>query len=399
MLKIADYLDLVVPYLSPTLVPAAAIAFMRSVTGQFPAALTRCFWIECRLGGDASTADFTFSVTRPERDVFFKPGRQRGFDPSLLHHPLWRRLAEFYQAWGDPASSLYHNVLQTYLEFDQQGTGEPLYRPGFYFGSTEIPPARPEPTQNFDWIYDTALPLISSADLSSIDAETLRLSISSLPAGGYIYPIGVFLAREDACLRICVSGIPPDGILPYLRSIGYSEDLTEVGSWVSAVSPLAEIHLAFDISEGIGPKIGFECRQYASSFSAQPGKEAAFYDFLCSRGCCTHEEKEALLRFPGFMDSRSPDQAWFDLSLPDGGEPHSGLVSTIRRDVSHIKLVFQPGLPVAAKAYLQLVHDWLPPADALRHGLIYKARQKQAASILDASQSRTTMTEGRQPAA
>lgn len=383
MLKIVDYLDLAIPHLSPALVPTPSLAMMRPVAEAFPAALTRCFGIECRLGDRATTADFAFSITPSERDIFFGDQNQRGFDPSLLQHPLWKRIVEFLRVWADPASALHTNVLQTSVEFDLDGAGDPLHRPGFFFGSKEIPPARPGPSHHFNWLYQTALPMIAGVDLPRPVEENLQRCIACLPPGGYVFALGAFSAREIPHLRICVSGISSDHIAAYLQEIGYPASLTEIREMVTVLSPLAHMDLALDLGEGIGAKMGFECWHDDSSPIDLPRKEAAFFDYLLGAGLCTAEEREALLGFPGFMDSRAAlPQHWFDVSQPDGGEPHPGSVSTIRRDVSHIKLVFQPGMPVSAKAYLQMVHEWLPPTLATRHALVYMAREKQTAHLL-----------------
>jgi len=179
-----------------------------------------------------------------------------------------------------------------------------------------------------------------------------------------------------------VAGIPPAQIIPYLNEIGYPADLQEVSQAIIGLFPRAQLHLALDICEGIGDKIGFECKLDGESYRGQAEREAAFLDYLQLINCCTPQQKEALLRYPGFMDFRTTAKNRLECLKDDGGESHSGLIRTIRRDISHIKLTFQPGKPISAKAYLRAVYDWLSQLEAMRNELIYLARTKEYAHQL-----------------
>jgi hypothetical protein len=100
---------------------------------------------------------------------------------------------------------------------------------------------------------------------------------------------------------------------------------------------------------------------------------------LCSLGLCDAPRRDAILRLPGYADSRALSTG---LLAPE--EDHNMLPDTIltqRRDLSHVKIVYQPGKPFVSKAYLRVVQQHMPALNAARYALAYQAREKVTEKI------------------
>jgi hypothetical protein len=122
------------------------------------------------------------------------------------------------------------------------------------------------------------------------------------------------------------------------------------------------VSLNIDVGETVGRKIGFEC--YFDG-NRQPRREPrwnTFLDSLVRSGLCTADKREALLAYPGYADEDADGVPW-----PTALRRASQLLgrrslSTLVRSPHHIKIVYRPGEPLEAKAYLAGNHHWHTPA-------------------------------------
>ncbi len=148
--------------------------------------------------------------------------------------------------------------------------------------------------------------------------------------------------RPDAGVRICVAGLSDADIVQLVTALGWGGSAAELSDLLFEVrdvrsdAPLPGVSmLHLDFHDRIAPAIGLEY-----SFSRKPqfgGRlhEIRFLDHLIGRGLCSATQASALGSWPGGM------------TIQRGHE--RGLV--LRR-VNHIKLVYEPGFPLQAKAYL-----------------------------------------------
>ncbi len=390
MITLTDYLDSALPEIQPELIPLEQHESMRFAANGFPAQLMRCFDLECRLGSNPSPTDLLFCVTRSEREMLAADAAFLLQNSAVRAQLLWQHIRSFIQYWADPTSQLHDKVIMLWFEFDlPTGAGDmvqsSLSAPGFFFGSKEFPPQcigdGIQQTNRADsWVYDTALPLLSGSALPREIETNLRRVSANLPDGAHIYQIGIFYARAVPHLRVCITAIQPEIILPYLRSIGYSADLSGLEAVISEISPLCQIHLDIDVSETIGPKVGLECTQDRSRNDLLDEKNAHLLSLLHHYDLCTPEKASALLAFPGV--ERLPS-AFRELHRSQKVGAQSG--PALLRDVSHLKIVYQPGQPLEAKAYLQFNHVWLDDFALVANKLSFAARERAARQALQRS--------------
>jgi hypothetical protein len=168
------------------------------------------------------------------------------------------------------------------------------------------------------------------------------------------------LSRVFQGVRLYLAGVRLDSIPTYLDAIGWQGDRSEVRDLLPWLSPFFEkVELALDVGEAILPRVGMECHVFGSSLPAAKAKWSAFLDVLVARGLCLPSKRDALLAWMGHAHARTLDGPWpADLrrrALAFGPD----VSSVLTRTINHIKVVYQPGRPLEAKAYFNLLETWL----------------------------------------
>jgi hypothetical protein len=376
MITLADLLEYILPGVQPALIPPWHHRALREAAALFPAALARYHMLECRLGSEQPATDFPFCITQAERDALAGPGAFSLLDPAILDLPLWQNIRRFIAAWADPESEIYQKILMLWFEFDLDealaSSTSPLAAPGFFFGSREFPT---DPSAVEDaWFFETALPLFIGGPPHPDQESVLRRILACLPRGAHLFQMGGFLARPSPLLRVCLTGIDPEEMLPYLRAVGYPSDLAGLEKVIAGLAPLCRIYLNLDVSTQIGEKIGLECQLFDDSLILMSEKEARLLALLEQWGVCAPAQQSALIDYPGI-------ERWIVAGAEgDGAKPWTVLA----RDVSHWKVVFQPGKPLEAKAYLQVARSTVSALEFTANRLALAARRQKAAQALEA---------------
>lgn len=344
-----DYLKVVTPHLRPELVSPEAlsrICALAQILPPFSLAL-----LECRLGADQSRVDFEvyFSRIAPSLPEIF------------LNHPTWRSFQEICQELIELESFLHQKVKHIWLEFDVDGQLAQVPVPCIFFSLNQETVSEPQE------LIEMASRLLNHP-VSSLFESNLRLSMNCLPAKARIIYIGAMLSRSNQAVRIVISGIPPEQLLDYLVQIGWINPTDTLRSLVSNLSGFVDhIQLACDVGETVLPRIGLEC-----FLLEQPKHEPRwqlFLDYLVETGLCTPAKQNALFAWPGFFQKASQPElwpnnlTWGDLFL--GGRAFS----IFTRKINHIKIVYQPGTFLEAKAYLGFAHKWFDASPLTREDL------------------------------
>ncbi|MCB0188929.1 MAG: hypothetical protein KDE31_31885, partial [Caldilineaceae bacterium] len=93
----------------------------------------------------------------------------------------------------------------------------------------------------------------------------------------------------------------------------------------------------------------------------QPPQEQrwqAFLTYLVEHGLCTPEKCDALLAWSGESNPTTATTPWpASLIAAELVQPVHQF-SSFERRLSHIKVVYRPGQPAAAKGYLWFNHRW-----------------------------------------
>jgi hypothetical protein len=177
-----------------------------------------------------------------------------------------------------------------------------------------------------------------------------------------VFQVGLMLSRGAGAVRLCIRLHSAERIVEYLAGVGWPGDEAGLRDVLEPVARSVDrVLLDIDVGETVGAKIGLECYFDRNS---QPGREPrwdAFLNFLVSQGLCTPGKREALLAYPGFVDQNAEGMPW-PAALRRASRLLGGRsLSTFIRSLHHVKIVYRPGAPPEAKAYLAGNHHWHTP--------------------------------------
>jgi hypothetical protein len=334
----ADYLQVVTPYLPPELAAPDALQAIYSTARSLPPLDLGGF--ECRLGGDSRV---DFQVKLPQSTVLSRP--------SPATHRRWPALRLLHERLEGCGARLADRIDAVGLEFDlNAGQPSPARAAAFLALSRHT---RFEPIDVVDLAEGFLKRPIHSRCVSSLEA-----CVGALPVGATITHLGFLLSRSPTRIRINVAGIPPHLVASYLESVCWKAPQEFVRSLALRLATNIDVMvLGLDIETDVLPRVGFEC-----SLLRQPFREPRWHqllDVLMELGLCTSRKRDALLAWWGFVRERSAGPRWpGNLSWLDS-MMRSEAISVFRRYLSHVKISYAPGAAAEAKAYLGFSHLWL----------------------------------------
>jgi len=362
-----EYLPPVAAGVSPDLISPSAFSDMSSVARELPSTLAyNTFGFESRLGEELPRADFLVLATRScGRDSLAGLHPTSTLPARLMADPVWRRVRDFAAHWAEPSSPLYHAVDNVWLEFDIDGPVSDVPVPSVFFGlltnvqrdATNDPDVDGHPATT-----ETALRLLSGGEPPLRMLETLSYCFRALSPDEQVFQVGLMLSRGAGTVRLCIRLHSVERIVEYLAGVGWPGD--EAGLR-GLLDPLAHsvdrVLLDIDVGETVGAKVGLEC--YFDG-NRQPGREprwGAFLDSLVLQDLCTADKREALLAYPGYFDQNAPSVPWPAALRRTSHLLGGRSLSTFVRSLHHVKIVYRPGRPLEAKAYLAGNHHWHTP--------------------------------------
>ncbi len=328
-----DYLGVVAPYLPHTLVSSEVLLCISRIAHDLPP--TSLIGFESRLASPAPTVDFAVGITAPfgSREMF--AGSKTGVDLSAPRSadPAWQHFHNFSTEWADPASRFHNEIGTVWLEWDLDAAAERAPVPNVLFGIKATEPQR---------LAEMVLHCLMGRPLLPPTRDKLAQCFAALPPQSHVFQVGVMLARHIDGVRVCVYPVQVEQIGEYLAKIGWTGPADKVADVLAPFCAFAtNIALDVDVGERVSPKIGIECylddRRRAR---VEPGW-TAFLDHLVAQGMCTAAKRDALLAWPGTQ--HTSQFIW---------------PSVFIRGLNHIKLVYQPGRPLEAKAYWGFAQRW-----------------------------------------
>ena len=176
------------------------------------------------------------------------------------------------------------------------------------------------------------------------------------------------LARQTDALRLCIRDIAPAQIPNYLAKIGWPGSTTDLSDLVERLSGFVDsIRLDIDVSDRVHPKLGLECYMADKLQPATEPRWAVFLEDLVEGGLCRPAKRDGLLAYTGFLRQRDYGDLWPEYLQDISALLGNGLSENILfKGLHHIKVVYQPEQPLAAKAYLHVQQVWLPSASPTR---------------------------------
>jgi hypothetical protein len=363
--SIANYIDAAVaPCVSGHLISPDALSNIRRIAALLPGALTDFFGFECQLGVSEPNADFLVCCRATQGGLKVLNGQIPGqaLPAFFENHPVWQRIRSFSTEWSNPQSPLFDCVHNMWLEFDVEGVAPSIPVPSVFIGPENLQSAEPAEDNSLmpgccAWLTDSALPLLLSGDLDPALRRQIARCVNLLPPGACIFQVGQMLARASRITRLCVRGVSKTQIIEYLQALDYDTSSGQLHELLDLLGPLAaRIDLDMDVADRVLPKIGLE---------AYPAADASaihrLLNQLVSCGLSTPAKAEGLESWRGMALERLTPEIWprdlLALSGFLGGRVHS----VFARWLHHVKIVYQPGFPLRAKAYLAVQHLWLAP--------------------------------------
>lgn len=358
-----------------SLISDEQLANVHAIARLLPSALTEFFGFECRLGEPEPCADFLVCAKAATggREVLAGVQPDGDFPQPLLTDPVWQRIRQFARGWSDPASALFSRVDNVWLEFDMdRAIARPA--PSLFFGTQHLRgPSAAGATDAADvvasgtdhhWLYDAALVDLINERVMTRVRPAMRKALAALPPGAHVFQVGAMLARDVEMIRVCVRGLSATHASAYVRNIGWSGPSDDVDALVSDVFRRADsVDVDLDIGAEVGPKIGLECSFLPTA--STHARQRAFLDYLVDANLCTAEKRHGLDQWArGFHERSNPDR-WPDDLKRRSRELGEGFLSAFVRWLYHVKLVYQPGHALHAKAYLAVRQFW-PSTETLR---------------------------------
>lgn len=330
-------LDAVAPYVPPPLVPAPAWGAVRAAAARLPAALAAAAYLECRLGEAGGPVDLIVRVDAAGREILAGRNPAISLPSPLRDDPAWGRLAALCRRWADAPGPAWRRVRHLWVELDLGETGgeKTVPAPSLFLAlDPEADPAEVEA------LLREAGAAVLPGGVPPADREAARRVLARRPPGCRVPYLGLLAGRAGAPPRIYLSGVGAGGLAAALEAAGWPGPAGEVEEVLAALGgeaapPVGMIHV--DAREGAPPRLGVELTLARPCQRRGEIAERGFLDRLAELGLCTPARRDALPRWPGAELRTLPHELW---------------PSRVERRVNCVKLVFEPGRPLYAKAYL-----------------------------------------------
>jgi len=350
----SNYLSKAEPYLSQ-LISSQNFKEIITLAHHFPGNLTSFLGFECRLGDTNTRSDWAFAISGRggDRQVLANLFENGNLPADFSLKPEWQHITDFAKAWVDPNSILRDKIQCFWLEFDMPDPLPEILIPSVFFGPEKI--SQNTLTNNvsqYKWLINTALPLLKGKNLSKQMEHQLLHCIRRLPSNASIQFVGVMLSRFANGVRLYIKKLQPQQIIPYLNSLGWIDETGELATLIKELEDKADrFVIGFDVDvDGIGPKIGIECSFISNRFNHEI-RWRKLLNYLVKKGICLPEKRDALLMYSG-IENDEHFSGGIMKPIPSASNHIDDLLSSaLIRYISHIKIIYQNGQSLEAKAY------------------------------------------------
>jgi hypothetical protein len=348
--SLAGTIDCAAAHLPPGLITADAWALVRQIADSLPASLTNWVDFECRLRGDAAQVDVSLRIDRRGRDQLAGHARVRSAQSPPAARPAWRRVASFTREWADACTSIHRDVDAMWLEFDVDPRADlAAARPRVFVDLA--PHARTAPRRP-GAIASALAPFVGRVAPAWVTGGVARCLAALPPDAGVLY-VGLPAGERVATVRLCLRGLDHSRAAEYLGAAGWPGDIADfrrrLAAWhrpgPARFACGAILHVDLDARGGLGSRIGLEYPLRRRPQVKGGVAESGLLDDLVACGACAPAKRDAILAWPGCGMTVLPHELWPSLVL---------------RRISHVKIVYDSGRPIEAKAYCCFAHAWRP---------------------------------------
>jgi hypothetical protein len=350
-LLVSDHIFRTEKYVPKDLLSKKHLDNIQLISQMFPGEITTFLGFETRLWEENNNADFAFAISGvgDDRKILTSFLETNTVSKQLLDYSEWKQIYNFSKIWSNSHSELYNKVQCFWLEFDMPDEGIGTMIPSVFFGPSN---GNNTNKNQYNWLVESAIPLLSGSippkNISKLIFDTIR----KMPDNSTLFQIGTMLSREVTAIRFHINKLKSSQIIPYLKDIHWNYETKELTNLIIDLEELVErFVLSFDIlDEGIGPKIGIELSFVGDDYIHKNNWEQLL-SYLVKKGLCLPAKKEALLQYSGIEKTENFSGGILRpiYSATDYSEDISE--SNIIRYINHIKIVYEPGKPLRAKAY------------------------------------------------
>jgi hypothetical protein len=350
--SLQDYLNVVKPHLPEVIVSRQTLASLEKLANLLP--IGSMILLESRLADNQPRIDLSLG---------FGPTRLFPSD-ALIASLFWQKIQLFSEIWTTKGSIINQNIEDIWLEFDLDQETDILTIPCYFLTIKEAI----FKNQNPKIVVEKILKLMSALNLQSFTDTQIKLlekCLNSLPTSAKIVQLGSMLTRNSKPLRVNIQGLSGSQITDYLATItdqAIDENLLEIISIFEVFTD--RIVLTFDLeTDTIGTRIGLEC--FLEKQVKKEPRWTQFLDHLVKIECCTLEKRNALLNWPGLIQKKDHQHLWPENLTRLEPWMNQDIKSVFFRTINHLKLVYQPNIPLEAKAYLGFGHRWFDCSKSL----------------------------------
>jgi hypothetical protein len=317
--SLADYVRSAAAALSPDLIGVSQINDIRDVMTPFPAALSVHSMFECRLGSPVPSSDYSIMMSAADGGQTIVGGLHRNITlPDLVHQDVrWAPVMNVLQEWGRPESSFFRQFDHIWLEFDV--SGEPASRtvPSVFFSPRNggrlgaVPGGDGSAAQGARNLIIDVVEMLADGELGEGDADRLRQGMERLPAGAFLFQVGVMCGRRPASVRLLLSHISPSNLITFLRDIGWDGNRDRLLGEIDQLSPrLDGLTYGIEIHNGVGARVGIECYIRNDDWRKARDRWPTFIAHLVDRGLCLPEKGDGLVAYQGISHQGDGADPW-----------------------------------------------------------------------------------------
>lgn len=353
--RLAEVVDLVLPYLPDGLVGIKSSARIRTAVDRVPAELVARFALECRLDTGADDADVLFSADSETGGMQMLAGRHPLVKrpPSVADSERWAPIVRLCQR-RQPGFLLHRATREVWVDLTRHD------EPSFAFGLrlAGLPEAPKRPVEVLIRALELGFDALRDEPLQPPALPSLRALVRRLPESARVDSAGVMAGFPDG-VRLWLTRLGPDALVDLVgatRDGNEAKRMREVLDDIAA--PAASMRTRLDVNEGVGRSVGLVC---AADLDGSPAQVATRWrpllDRLVDAGLCSEDKREALLAGWGLL-RESQSEHWPEhlkaLSMMFGEDTES----VLRWRLQHVTIECDRGEPVCATAHVGVWHGW-----------------------------------------
>ncbi len=299
--------------------------------------------LEFRLEPGASQVDVSQGFRERDYSLIAAWLRQSG----ELH---WSALSSFVSAVSTKDSLLNRSISGLGLEFDLDSKAtksKPLPNLFFIF--------RRDITNNPAMllkVLETALATLFDQRTSKALLHNSASLFDNLPPETRIRTAGIMLARSPRSLRLQLEDAPPEEMPKLLKKMRLHKLPYQLDAMLHAAQ---EINLpsfsCLDLAPRLLPQIGLEFKDIGGR---PPGALSKTLDLLVRYQLCCPDKRDNLHKWAGCNTPTSAPIDWITNQVNQSTVTGNRYFVTIRRSISHIKLMANKDRGLTAKAYLEV---------------------------------------------